>query len=144
MEECDDNDYMETSSPTKSTPEVTPQRAGTGLAQSDQSLSEEKIAYGYTTQSDYGGGPRGYSEGPHHEEIGPCRVPSPASTKPKITSALYKKTFDFDPSSDGPLLSDVLANDRAEAGGNKREKLVAQKAVLDEIEGLANGLDVSA
>lgn len=75
----------------------------TGLTQSQQSLAEQ-ISYGYTNQCDYEGGPRGYSS----ETFSPKIIPTTPviNTKPKITSALYKKTIDID----DPLLSDVLTN----------------------------------
>lgn len=81
--------------------------AKTGLTQSAQNLSSENISYGYTIQSDYEGGPRGYSEtitttnSPQKNFL----IPTTISTKPKITSAIYKnKTMDMD----DPLLSDVF------------------------------------
>lgn len=94
-ETCDDNECMESS-----VSEQSPKRAKTGLAQSEQSITE-RISYGYSVQSDYEGGPRGYSE-----TVSPEKTPTTpkVSTKPKITSALYKKTIDLD----DPLICDVL------------------------------------
>lgn len=78
----------------------------TGLTQSQQSLSG-CISYGYTNQSDYEGGPRGYSETMAHRKS--PTIPTAdftTNTKPKITSALYKKTIDID----DQLLSDIFAS----------------------------------
>lgn len=110
---------METSSPTKSTPELTPKRPKTGLSQSDQSLSD-RLSYGYTSQTDYGGGPRGYPE-ETKDETTPRRVPAITTTKPKITSALYKKTIDFD-----PLFSDVFTN-----GVDDEQVTIAARKTID-------------
>lgn len=106
LEECDDNDYNMESSTSE---HISPKRPKTGLTQSEQSITE-RISYGYTIQSDYEGGPRGYSE-----SISPQKAPitPKVSTKPKITSALYKKTIDID----DPLLSDVLASSNSAMRG---------------------------
>lgn len=100
--------------------EHSPKPPKTGLTQSQQSLSE-RISYGYTIQSDYEGGPRGYSE-----TTTPQKTPTNTSTKPKITSALYKKTIEID----DPLLSDIFVS-------NTNEKTINNGT-------LSNGIDDTA
>ncbi|XP_060521368.1 uncharacterized protein LOC132699002 [Cylas formicarius] len=87
LEECDDSEYyVETVSPERS---IDPK---TGLSQSNTSLGSLRQTYCYGNQQCYDHGSYGYGVyvGYANEEPVKSVVVTAATTKPKITSAIYK------------------------------------------------------
>lgn len=114
MEECDDSEYVETSSSNKESPV-----AKTGLAQSNTSL--DTPPYCYTNQQGYDSGCYGYSL--HNSDYNDYTITGGLlpkhnieDTRPKITAAVYKSSLKRSPSTEdlhlasieGPMLEKVL------------------------------------
>lgn len=116
------DDTIETTSATIGTPEsYSAHQIQTGLSQSSQSITSPHYSYCYGNQQSSDCGSYGYDvyRGYSNKAAAPPERKKPIldPRKPKIAAALYKNrtdTLDFDPSSDGPLLSDVMASERVE------------------------------
>ncbi|EFA07898.2 uncharacterized protein LOC103314105 [Tribolium castaneum] len=95
LEECDDY-YIETASPARATPDSLVAQIRTGLAQSDPTLNEEHPSYSYSTQQCYDSGFYGYHIYNGYINDEPLQRLKAASTKPKITAAVYKNRAEDD------------------------------------------------
>lgn len=138
LEESDEKYYVETTSPSRGTPDSLLARIRTGFSQSDLSLSSNGPSYCYGSQQGYDSGSYGYPSynGYINDDPPPLRPQDNIlKTKPKITSAVYKnrsnsKQGSIDILTDGPLMSDVQARERAVAAKDEYDSIQEEQTRL--------------